>query len=168
MTTLTFKYGDRCQPSWPRVEPDDLPAVVGVTWPLQPSIVDPKQFGDTAGALVRMSSTAHVELARIKARRHRSPGPICSARARVPAAPQRNLLHAPPPVRLHGRSADPVQQRAGHQIRPCGFPLLPNTPTPTPANETPTSKTPSACSRLLRCSWVSEGVRSFELHRTRV
>jgi hypothetical protein len=53
------------------VQPDDMPAVVKITWPGQPSIVDPKRFGDVAAALVRMFSTAHVELARIKSRRHR-------------------------------------------------------------------------------------------------
>jgi hypothetical protein len=53
------------------VEPDDMPAIVQITWPLQPTVVDPKSFGDTAAAMVKMFSTAHVELARIKARRHR-------------------------------------------------------------------------------------------------
>jgi hypothetical protein len=53
------------------VQHDDMPAIVQVTWPAQPSIVDPPRFGDTAAALVRMFSAAHVELARIKSRRHR-------------------------------------------------------------------------------------------------
>jgi hypothetical protein len=53
------------------VEPADLPAFVQISLPAQPSIVDPTRFGDTAAALVRMFSTAHVELARIKSRRHR-------------------------------------------------------------------------------------------------
>jgi hypothetical protein len=53
------------------VQPDDMPAIVKISWPAQPSIVDPKGFGDTAAALVRMFSAAHVELARIKSRRHR-------------------------------------------------------------------------------------------------
>jgi hypothetical protein len=53
------------------VQPDDLSAIVRVTWPEQPSIVDPKGFGETAAALVKMFSTAHVELARIRSRRYR-------------------------------------------------------------------------------------------------
>jgi hypothetical protein len=48
------------------VEPADLPAVVKITWPEQASIVDPKSFGETAGALVKMFSAAHIELARIR------------------------------------------------------------------------------------------------------
>jgi hypothetical protein len=35
-------------------------------------VVDPKSFGDTAAAVVKMFSTAHVELARLKARKHLS------------------------------------------------------------------------------------------------
>jgi len=46
------------------VEPDSLPPVVKITWPVQPSIVDPRIFGETAAAIVKMFSTAHVELAR--------------------------------------------------------------------------------------------------------
>jgi hypothetical protein len=34
---------------------------------LQPTVIDPPRFGGTAAALVKMFSTAHVELARIKA-----------------------------------------------------------------------------------------------------
>ena len=49
----------------------DLPAFVQVSWPLQPSVIDPKDFGDSAAAVVKLFSAAHVELARIKARRHR-------------------------------------------------------------------------------------------------
>jgi hypothetical protein len=53
------------------VEPDSLPAVVKITWPAQATVVDPRSFGDTTAALVKMFSTAHVELARIKSRRYR-------------------------------------------------------------------------------------------------
>jgi hypothetical protein len=42
------------------VEPADLPAFVQVTWPLQPTILDPKTFGDSASVIVRMFSAAHV------------------------------------------------------------------------------------------------------------
>jgi hypothetical protein len=51
------------------VEPDSMPAVIKITWPVQPSIVDPTSFGETAAALVKMFSNAHVELARVKSRR---------------------------------------------------------------------------------------------------
>jgi hypothetical protein len=52
------------------VEPDHMPAFVKVAWPLQPTVMDPGRFRDTAAALVRLFSEAHVTLARIKARRH--------------------------------------------------------------------------------------------------
>jgi hypothetical protein len=41
-----------------------------IHWPLEPTTIDPKQFGDSAAALVRMFSEAHVKLARIRARRY--------------------------------------------------------------------------------------------------
>jgi len=40
--------------------------MVRITWPEQPSIVDPRSFGETAGALVKLFSTGHIELARIR------------------------------------------------------------------------------------------------------
>jgi hypothetical protein len=52
------------------IEPADLPAIVQISWPLQPTIVDPQRFGDSAAALVKMFSEAHVALAAIKVRRH--------------------------------------------------------------------------------------------------
>jgi hypothetical protein len=51
------------------VEPSGMPAMVRVSWPLKPTIVDPPRFGDTAAALVKMFSEAHVALAAIRARR---------------------------------------------------------------------------------------------------
>jgi hypothetical protein len=63
---------------WPRdtitigvVQPDDMPAHVAITWPLQPSVIDPEHFRDTAAMIVRLFSEAHVTLAAIKARRLR-------------------------------------------------------------------------------------------------
>jgi hypothetical protein len=53
------------------VEPDDMPAVVRITWPESPSIVDPLRFRDLAAAMVKLFSDSHVALARIKARRYR-------------------------------------------------------------------------------------------------
>lgn len=50
------------------VEPEGLPAFVQVSWPLHPSVIDPKNFGDSASIVVRLFSTAHIELARINAR----------------------------------------------------------------------------------------------------
>ena len=51
------------------VEPDSMPAMVRIVWPLQPTVIDPPRFGDTAAALVKMFSEAHVALAAIRARR---------------------------------------------------------------------------------------------------
>jgi hypothetical protein len=51
------------------VQPADLPAFVQVTWPLQPTVLDPSSFGDSASVIVKLFSEAHVTLARIKARR---------------------------------------------------------------------------------------------------
>jgi hypothetical protein len=48
------------------VESDGMPAIV---WPLQPTVIDPPRFGDTAASLVKMFSEAHVALAAIRARR---------------------------------------------------------------------------------------------------
>jgi hypothetical protein len=53
------------------VQPDGLPAFVQITWPLHPTVIDPKSFGDAASIVVRLFSTAHVTLARIKGRRRR-------------------------------------------------------------------------------------------------
>jgi hypothetical protein len=51
------------------VEPDTMPAMVRIVWPNAPTVVDPRRFGDTAAALVKMFSEAHVALAAIRARR---------------------------------------------------------------------------------------------------
>jgi hypothetical protein len=59
------------------LRPDTMPAigrtlhlaVVRVLWPLQPSIIDPKQFADVAAVIVRMFAAASTELAAIKARK---------------------------------------------------------------------------------------------------
>ena len=50
------------------VEPgNDLPGYVRVTWPLQPTVIDPTKFRDTAAAVVKLFSESHIALARIKA-----------------------------------------------------------------------------------------------------
>lgn len=53
------------------IEPDGMPPIVKITWPPQSTVIDPPRFGDIAAALVKIFSTAHVELARIKSRRYR-------------------------------------------------------------------------------------------------
>jgi hypothetical protein len=51
------------------VEADETPAVVIVQWPLQPTVLHPKRFTETAAMIARLFATASTELARIKARR---------------------------------------------------------------------------------------------------
>ena len=53
------------------IEPEGLPAYVQVTWPRQATVVDPDSFGEPAAAIVKLFSTSHVRLARIRSRRHR-------------------------------------------------------------------------------------------------
>jgi hypothetical protein len=50
-------------------EPDGIPPTVVVHWPARPTAIDPAKFRDTAAALVRLFSEAHVTLAAIKSRR---------------------------------------------------------------------------------------------------
>jgi hypothetical protein len=54
------------------IDRGDLPAIVQISWPQSPTIVDPQRFGDSAAALVKMFSEAHVALAHIKSRRRLS------------------------------------------------------------------------------------------------
>jgi hypothetical protein len=54
------------------VEPDDMPPFVQVRWPPQPTVIDPPHFRDTAAALVKLFSDAHVTLTHIRARRYLS------------------------------------------------------------------------------------------------
>jgi hypothetical protein len=49
------------------VEPDSMPAMVRITWPMQPTIVDPKRFPDVAAALTNLFARAHIVLAALKA-----------------------------------------------------------------------------------------------------
>ena len=51
------------------IQPDGKGAFIQVTWPARPTRIDPAGFRDTASAMVRLFSEAHVKLARIKARR---------------------------------------------------------------------------------------------------
>jgi hypothetical protein len=49
--------------------PDGVPAMVWVAWPLQPTVVDPRRFPDTASIAVRLFAEAATRLASIKANR---------------------------------------------------------------------------------------------------
>jgi hypothetical protein len=49
------------------VEPDDMPSIVKISMPLQPTVIDPPRFGDIAAVLVKLFSEAHVTLASIRA-----------------------------------------------------------------------------------------------------
>jgi hypothetical protein len=51
------------------VEPDGLPAKVRVVWPEHPSLIDPKDFPDTAATVAQLFARAHVVLASLKAGR---------------------------------------------------------------------------------------------------
>jgi hypothetical protein len=51
------------------VEPNGMPPMVKITWPPQPTIVDPKRFPDTAAAVAQLFARAHIVLAAIRAER---------------------------------------------------------------------------------------------------
>ena len=51
------------------LEPDGMPAVVRIGWPLKPTVVDPRHFPDTAAVIVSMFSEAATALAAIKVNR---------------------------------------------------------------------------------------------------
>jgi hypothetical protein len=49
------------------VEPDGMPAMVRVVWPLKPTVVDPKAFPDVAAQIAQLFARAHIVLAALKA-----------------------------------------------------------------------------------------------------
>jgi hypothetical protein len=49
------------------IEPDSMPAIVRIVWPPQPTVVDPKRFGDLAAQVAQMFARAHIVLASLKA-----------------------------------------------------------------------------------------------------
>jgi hypothetical protein len=49
------------------VEPDSMPAMVRISWPPQPTIVDPKRFPDVAAQIAQLFARAHIVLAALKA-----------------------------------------------------------------------------------------------------
>jgi len=48
-------------------EPDELPALIVITWPHAPSVVDPRRFGATANMVARLMAAAITKLAQIRA-----------------------------------------------------------------------------------------------------
>jgi hypothetical protein len=51
------------------IKPADMPAMIRITWPPQPTVVQPARFADTASFIVRLFARANTELTRIRARR---------------------------------------------------------------------------------------------------
>jgi hypothetical protein len=51
------------------IKPADMPAMIRITWPPQPTVVQPARFADTASFIVRLFARASTELTRIRARR---------------------------------------------------------------------------------------------------
>jgi hypothetical protein len=49
------------------IEPIGMPPIVRISWPPQPTIVDPKRFPDTAAAIAQLFARAHIVLASLKA-----------------------------------------------------------------------------------------------------
>jgi hypothetical protein len=49
------------------VEPEAMPAIVRITWPAQPTVVDPRRFPDVAAAVAQLFARAHIVLAGLKA-----------------------------------------------------------------------------------------------------
>jgi hypothetical protein len=48
------------------IEPDQLPAVIRIKWPEQPTIIPPAQFDAGVAAAMRILSNAVVELAALR------------------------------------------------------------------------------------------------------
>lgn len=51
------------------LEPNAMPPMVRVVWPLQASLIDPKAFPDAAAAIAQLFARAHIVLAAIRAER---------------------------------------------------------------------------------------------------
>jgi hypothetical protein len=49
-------------------EPDSMPHMIMIGWPLQPSVVDPRRFPEVAAAIARLTAEAYTALAQIEAR----------------------------------------------------------------------------------------------------
>jgi hypothetical protein len=51
------------------IEPNAMPPMVRVVWPLQASLIDPRAFPDVAAAIAQLFARAHIVLAAIRAER---------------------------------------------------------------------------------------------------
>jgi hypothetical protein len=51
------------------VKPDDMPAVIRISWPLHPTVCDPRRLPQLASDVARMFAEASTTLAGIKRRR---------------------------------------------------------------------------------------------------
>jgi hypothetical protein len=51
------------------IQPPDMPPVVRIVWPVQPTVCDPRRFPETAAQVARLFADAATMLARIKANR---------------------------------------------------------------------------------------------------
>jgi hypothetical protein len=49
------------------IRPSDLPAVIMIRWPGQPTITDPRKFGEAASAAMRVLASATTKLAALRA-----------------------------------------------------------------------------------------------------
>ena len=52
------------------VDRSDLPAIVRIVWPSQPTIIKTERFPDVAAALTNLFARAHIVLAALKAGGH--------------------------------------------------------------------------------------------------
>jgi hypothetical protein len=70
MTEVTLLASSQINPDHLKVElvdPDTMPAMVRIAWPLAPTVVDAKRFPDTAAAIAQLFARAHVVLASLRA-----------------------------------------------------------------------------------------------------
>jgi hypothetical protein len=51
------------------IQPDSMPPVVRIVWPLKATVVHPRRFPDTAAMIARLFAEAATTLASIKANR---------------------------------------------------------------------------------------------------
>jgi hypothetical protein len=51
------------------LEPDSMPPMVRIVWPLQASLIDPRAFPDCAAQVAQLFARAHIVLAAIRAER---------------------------------------------------------------------------------------------------
>jgi hypothetical protein len=49
------------------LEPNAMPPMVRIVWPVQASLIDPRTFPDAAAAVAQLFARAHIVLASLKA-----------------------------------------------------------------------------------------------------